>query len=201
MTLNSDNENQINQKAQIGAFIIEFEEVCELIRMIILKICYLRPTKIQRLNVEILLEGLTADPLRKKLEALIYDNYQTDSELLSLNKKISVKFEKLIPLRNTIVHGVIFKSSGNNLSPNEFIHKHVKMTNKGVDRNIKIVNIKVIENINKQTQIINGAYIQLLAFLDKKSKLEDRELIIKCINEELNAIGDIRLHYGMKRTK
>lgn len=201
MTLHADNENQINQKAQIGTFIIEFEEVCELIRMIILKMCYLRPTKIQRLNIEILLEGLTADPLRKKLQALIYDNYPIDSELQSLNKNISGKFLKLIELRNTIVHGVIIKSFGNNLSSDEFIHKHVKMTKNGVDKNIKIVNIKEIENMNKQTRIINGAYIQLLTILDKKSKGEDYGLIIKCTNEELNANADIRLQHEMKRTK
>jgi len=126
-----------NQTALIGAFIINFEKVCALIRFIILKICYPNYTKLENNNIEILLEGLTSDPLRKKLEALIYDNYQEEEELIRLSNLVSKKFSLLIPIRNSIAHGSMlmgYAGFDGELSSDTLLLKHSKSTKQGIPR-------------------------------------------------------------------
>lgn len=63
------------QKLLIGEFFVYFERINASIRFIILQIIYPEYNDRQYTNIEILLEGLTADPLRRKLNALINNNY------------------------------------------------------------------------------------------------------------------------------
>lgn len=196
-------ENKV-QKALIGDLIIEFEQISAFIRYIILIICYPNHTLIQNNNIETLLEGLTSDPLRKKLEALIYDNYSECLELLELNKKLSDKFNLMIQIRNSIAHGSLligWKNFNGELSADTFLLKHTKTTKTGIDRNSKIINIKSIERLNKQMQTINSAYSNLCVLINKDISNENRELYLKRLKNLIDKIGSIELNFETKVSK
>jgi len=193
-----------NQKALIGDFIIRFEQTCARIRFAILRICYPNWTVIQNNNIETLLEGLTADPLRKKLEALIFDNFPNEHEILSQSKKLSDKFEKVIPIRNSIAHGSMLIGWNNlegKLSADTLLLKHSKSTRSGIDRNSMIINIKSIEKLIIQTQLIESAYSILYVLTDEDINAENKELYLNQLKEMIDKIGTIKLDFENKVKK
>ncbi|MBE9467888.1 MAG: hypothetical protein IMY72_06135 [Bacteroidetes bacterium] len=198
-------ENELNkQKSLIGEFVIRFEQICALIRLMILEVCYPNYTKLQNNNTETLLEGLTSDPLRKKLEALIYDNFPNDDEMLLLNKKISDKFNKIIPIRNSIAHGSMlmgWKNFKGELSADTFLLKHSKTTKKGIDRNSKIINIKSIEKLIKQINWIDIYYSTLYILIDRNKTKKDKEQYLNRLKKDIDKIGKIELDFDYKINK
>ncbi|MCK4664711.1 MAG: hypothetical protein KAT68_17710 [Bacteroidales bacterium] len=193
-----------NQNALIGEFIICFERICAIIRFVILRICYPDYNMIQNNNIETLLEGLTSDPLRKKLEALIYDNFPKESDLLSLNKNLSNKFYKMITIRNTIAHGSMMlgrKSFDGKLSADTFLLKKSKITKTGIDKNSIIVNIASIQRLIKQAHFINNAYSQLWVLIDSNIKEKKKESHLERLKEQIDNIGTIKFDFENKITK
>jgi len=190
-----------NQTALIGNYIICFEQISAFLRYIILKICYPNYSKTQNNNIEILLEGLTADPLRKKLEALVYDNFPEEIELKRLNNELSKKFEKLIPIRNSIAHGTVLICSNGfdgELSSDTFLLKHSKATKTGIDRNSMIINLNSLQKLIKQIRQIDGAYCQLSVLIDKDIKAENKEMRLSILKQKIEEIGIIKLESEKK---
>ncbi len=193
-----------NQAALIGAFIINFEKVCAFIRFIILKICYPNYTKLENNNIEILLEGVTSEPLRKKLEALVYDNYQEEEELIKLSNLVSKKFSELVQIRNSIAHGSMlmgYAGFDGELSSDTFLLKHSKSTKQGIDRNSMIIKNSSIEFLIKQTRLIDNAYSELCVLIDKDIEPENKALHIEQFRLKAEKIGRIKLDYEDKITK
>lgn len=193
-----------NQTALIGNYIICFEQISAFLRFIILKICYPDYSKTQSNNIEILLEGLTADPLRKKLEALVYDNFPEEMELRKLNNELSKKFEKLIPIRNSIAHGsilVCYNGFDGELSSDTFLLKHSKATKTGIDRNSMIINLNSLQKLIIQARQIDGAYSQLGVLIDKDINDENKELHLDILKEKIKKIGTIELEFEKKIIK
>ena len=199
------NDEIENQKALIGEFIINYEQICSFIRFTIINFFYPDPTSIQNNNIEILLEGMTADPLRKKLKALIHDNFQSENELLDLNKKLSEKFEQMLSIRNSIVHGSLFLGWNNfngDLSAETFFLKHVKLTKNGIDKNSMIINVDTIKALIKQIYLINNAYSTLSILTTIKDiEPETKKTYLKYLKDTINNIGQIKLDYKDKLIK
>ena len=198
-------KDEINsQNAHIGKFIIRFEQICAFIRFTILRVCYPEYNKTQNENIEILLEGLTSDPLRKKLEALIHDNFPEEKELLQLNSKLSNKFKEMIPVRNSIAHGSMligWNSFDGKLSADTFLLKHSKTTKKGIDKNSMIINIKSIEKLIQQTLLIDSAYGTLCVLIDRTITKNNKEQYIEQLKNIINRIGTIKLDFEDKISK
>jgi hypothetical protein len=192
------------QKALIGEFIIGFEQICAYIRLNILKICFPNYTQLENNNMETLLEGLTSDPLRKKLESLIFDNYSYDSAFLKLNKKLSDKFNLLIPIRNSIAHGTLllgYKSFSGELSSDSFLLKHSKTTSKGIDRNSMIVNLSMLEKLIIQCNLITDCYTIVWVLLDKHITDSNKENYLNHLEESIAKIGLIKFEFENKVIK
>lgn len=110
--MNLPSEEEINeQNALIGDFLIRFEHICTMIRSGITKICNPTYDKEQNANMELLLADVPADLLRLKLEVLIRGNYDSNKDLQQLSAALSKNMASMIPLRNTITHGIIFHGS------------------------------------------------------------------------------------------
>jgi len=190
-------EDEMNKQRQlIGEFIIEFEQICGFIRFIILDILYPNASKLDNNNVEILLEGLTADPLRKKLESLIFDNYNDDKELINFSKEISKKFESLISIRNSFAHGSILlgrKNLSGESSGNTFLLKHSKTTKEGIDRNSMIIENSNLEYLIEQTRDIYNIYSHIILLIDKEYPENNRNFSKEYITKKIESIGKIEL--------
>ena len=91
-----------------GEFLSKFEFVCSRMRFEILCILYPDYNTQQKNFCEIMTEGLTADPIRRKFIALIIERYSRQSELYKFANKISGIFRDLIELRNSFAHGTAF---------------------------------------------------------------------------------------------
>jgi len=63
------------------------------------------PAESEKHKVNVLLEGLTADQIRKKFYALICSQFNRSSEAFLLGKPIYRLQEILINLRNSFAHG------------------------------------------------------------------------------------------------
>jgi len=193
-----------NQVALIGEFVIRFERISSYIRECILKICYPNHTKNQSNNIEILLEGLTADPIRKKLQALVQDNYTSDTELLELNKKLSDKFNIVIPYRNSIVHGsmvVCRKNLNGELDSDKFLLKHPKLTKSGLDKNTMIIETDTIRKLLYKLTLIENAYLYLKIIITKKTDLERKKIFMEQLKMIIDEIGKIELNFVEKMDK
>lgn len=193
-----------NQTVLVGSYMVCYEQISAIIRSIILKICYPNSSSVQNNNIEILLEGLTADPLRKKLEALVYDNFKDEEDLLRLNKELSKKFEKLIPIRNSIAHGVISlccKGFDGELSSSTFGIKHSKITKSGIDRNAIIVNLETLEKLVRQTRQIANAYHRLSVITNDDIPIANKELHLGLLKNEIGNIGIIKFEFERKLIK
>lgn len=93
--------------AAIGHFAVEFEHVCNYMRQIIMTI--LCKEGLGNENVmQILLAGLTADPLRSLVSSLISETQELSKNDLTIINKILNPIQDLTKTRNDVLHGTWF---------------------------------------------------------------------------------------------
>jgi hypothetical protein len=147
-------EGKIDQELTrfYGEFLVRFEFVCSRIRFLILYIVYPQYDNKQRNYIEILAEGLTADPLRRKMVALAIEKYSKESSIYKSAQKISKIFSDLVELRNSFAHGTIF------IGQYDFIEetrdgtislRHPKIKKDGLDLNFKTFDADRMKKIIK----------------------------------------------------
>ena len=196
---------EINRQRQlVGEFIIEFEQICAFLRFIILRIINPNADDLQCNNIEILLEGLTADPLKKKVDALICDNHAVNVALIKLNKRLSNKFTDLISVRNTFAHGTMiigFNNFNGELSGNTFLLKHTKINKDGIDRNSMIIHCDQLESLIKQARSISDSYLDISVLIGNQLTIESRGLMMVTLTKKIDDIGKIELKYMEKVIK
>ena len=73
--------------ALYGEFLMRFELVCSSFRYAILTLSYPKYDKEEVRKIEILLEGLTADQLRRKFLALVIESFSKASKTYDNSKK------------------------------------------------------------------------------------------------------------------
>lgn len=192
-------EERESQNALIGEFIIRFEAICGFIRYNILNLCYPQPKEIERYIIDSLLEGLGADNLRKKLEALIYGIHKDRESLITVNKKVSTKFTELISVRNKIAHGFIlphWATHEGKLSPDHMLIQKSTHTAKGTTKNSMIVKADNIKHLINQAGKLYHAY-SVLGMLCGKINMAPMtfEKFINDINSTLKDCGKIKIQY------
>jgi len=151
-----------------GEFVLKFEFVCSRIRFMFLKILYPNNDEKQRNIIEIMTEWLTADPLRRKVNALMIEFYGKESEIYETAFRISSKFIQFIELRNSFAHGTAF------IGQYDFIHetqvgtialRHPKLKKDGLDLNFKNFNRIKLEELINGLNSLDRAYSNLIIII------------------------------------
>ena len=175
-----------------GEFLINFEYVCTLLRMGIRRIIFPEETPLQKTQAEILTEGLTADPVRKKYFALIQLTNSADSEIFKLTKIISEVFGDLIPVRNSFAHGTAYigKSDLNEFSKDGVLAlKHPKIKTKGLDIGIKEFDNETLKMGIEIFKSLNRAILKIIILNDKDPIEEDEVKLLYLTGEELKGMS------------
>lgn len=123
-----------------GEFLTRYEFVCSRLRFSILYLLYPNYTTVERNICEIMTEGLTADPLRKKFCALIIERYTKKSEIFKSADLVSRIFLDLLEIRNSFAHGTAFFGEYEFISETQkgrLVVRHPKIKSNGLDLNFK----------------------------------------------------------------
>jgi hypothetical protein len=123
-----------------GEFLSRYEFVCSRLRFSILYLLYPNYDTTERNICEIMTEGLTADPLRKKFCALIIERYTKKSDLFKSADMVSKIFLDLLELRNSFAHGTAFIGEYDFISETQkgrLVIRHPKIRSGGLDLNFK----------------------------------------------------------------
>ncbi len=189
-------EENNNQKKLIGEFFINFDYAVSVIPFIIPDILFPNNiSKIQQVNVETLLEGLTTNPLIAKFDALLYVNYKNNEKLLKYNSQLSTKIKSISEIRNSFAHGSYrlgWCDFNGKLDKKYFNLKHSKLTKKnGFEKRSNIYNIDEIKKLNTQLLIIYNCYIKISAIINNINENLDYHLLIEQLSNDLLSIGNI----------
>ena len=96
----------------IGEFAVKFESVCLSIQTCIVLIFDRAGLRHQKIT-QILLAGLTADPLRTLFESLVAQTQTLNKKEHKILKNVLNRFQKLTEERNDILHSTWFIGRGN----------------------------------------------------------------------------------------
>jgi hypothetical protein len=155
-----------------GEFIMRFENICSHLRFTILELLFKQYSQQEFRKVEILLEGITADSLRKKTTSLIIEEYGSVPEILNLSKEVYKEFEKMIPLRNSFAHGTslinkftLFKE----FDEGYLTLKHPKLKSEGFDFNFLTYDVDKLKALVVKMQYLGNA-VELVYFVIKAQR-------------------------------
>lgn len=144
--------NQQKQNVELynlyGQFLINFEYVSHLMRFGILRVIFPDHDSRQTRQNEILMEALSADQIRNKFMALIAEDFKSNTEIFKLSKSISNIYKRLIPVRNSFVHGTSFVGESSLVKDSkegEIILRHPKLKSEGLDLNLKKIDINALK--------------------------------------------------------
>jgi len=175
---------------EYGRFIINFESICYHINFYIRNVINKDDMfKNDDRRIEILLEGITANPLLSKFKSIFLTT--TDSENIDLTNiftNFSNSFSKIIELRNYLAHGTFM------FQPNtdEEIFKVInpKLTKKGFTEKGSIITIesfrKLNDNIEKLKKVIGN-----INYFSHAKNIENSTLKEILIKETLTILSNI----------
>gem|GEM_PF-3033335 len=175
-----------------GEFLVKFEFVCSRIRFVILHILYPNYDTTHRNFVEIMTEGLTADPLRRKMVALSIEKYSKNSDIYKAANKISSIFSDLTELRNSFAHGTAFIGQYDFIDETKegtIALRHPKLKKDGLDLNFRNFDANSIQELIKVFSALEKALSSLTVIIscpDKKT--EWYNIYHKKIDAELDSI-------------
>lgn len=159
-----------------GKFIVEFELVCSRIRFVILILLFPQYDEKQKNLVEIMTEGLTADPLRKKLLALVIEQYSCNSEMHVSVEKISKIFIEMIQIRNSFAHGTAFVGQYDFIgqtSEDAITLRHPKLKKDGLDLNFRLFDVVLLQNLIEILMRVSNALSHLGVLIRHNDKDEN----------------------------
>lgn len=185
---NTYNENVYKE---IGQFVVLFEQICGNIRLAIRDICFLDKTLMSMNFAEILLSGLTAEPLNSKLLAVFIERFEDRNDEFEILKQLKFNFDKLISIRNNIVHGLthIDTFEDSDKVYGKIFLSHPKLNKYGLDKNTKFFNLKEFQVLNKNIKDLEECFSLFIIFCSsKKFYLKNRIKLIDHISNKLLTI-------------
>ncbi|MBD2501725.1 hypothetical protein [Anabaena azotica] len=144
------NEQTNELYSAIGEFIVEFEQVCHAISLNIKFILHNDGLKNQRIP-DIILAGLTADPLQSMLRSLIHELRDLDETEKKIIKNIFDRLQKLIKQRNDIVHSTWFIGWGSETESDFSVAYGMKYYKSSTSNEPKVFE-KTYQDFNKLTE-------------------------------------------------
>lgn len=145
-------------------------------------------------RIDILLEGLTSNPLLSKFKSIfLTTELSKDLELKKLVDKFVKNFTKAIEYRNFIAHGTFF--AGDALgNTNNFEIRKPKLTSQGYKQNVNVISLKSLKKLNVEIQKLE-IFISNLNFYrgEKIPKINERFIFeeMKISMDEVNVYLDI----------
>lgn len=175
-----------------GGFFYEFETVCSWIRHAILQLLYPKYGLKERNIVEVLMEGLTADPLRKKMLGLIKEYHDIESDIYVLANEIGKKFQKYIELRNSFAHGRAFVGQHDFIAETKegaISLRHPKIKSKGLDLNFKTYEKMEMQHLVNDLKLFRNSIDNLIVLIaHSDNDIEFKSRFIKNIHKDLDAL-------------
>jgi len=177
---------------EYGKFIIHFEEICFVLNHIIRKICTQKNMfSIEDKRIEILLQGLTAQPILTKFQSIILTSELLENkEVMTMIETFISNFQKVIEHRNFLAHGTFFYGDPH-ANIDKFQVRNTKLNKKGFYDNTNIISIESLSDLNKGLFKLME-FIKLLGFyISNHSKnsvdglLKEMKLLISDISVEL----------------
>lgn len=153
-------------------FIMRFETICAFLRFTILVLFFPNYTQEQYRRIEILLEGIAADSLRKKVLCLIVEQYTDKSEIYKLAKEVYKQVEKIIPLRNSFAHGTPLLNKFSiyrEFDDGHLVLKHPKLKTEGLDFNFITLNVDRLNTLVSNMQYLGNA-VELLYMVIRQER-------------------------------
>lgn len=195
-------EGKEKQKALIGEFIINFENLNDWMRFIIPSIILKENlSNVNIKNIETLLTDLAAESLRSKFDSLIYDNFKSFPDFVNTNKILSKKVADLNQVRNSIAHGSYrlgWKDFEGGMSDESLSLRHSKPTKSGYEKRSKIIStsdlIELNENLLKVSSCYNSIAIIIRNIYVHKNKIQAIKFIEK-LSLQVNNINKLKLDY------
>ncbi|MGY2211745.1 hypothetical protein [Pseudomonas pergaminensis] len=93
--------------AAYGEFAVKFEHVCHAVHTAMIFMLHGEGLRNQQV-ANVLLSGLTADPLRTIFAALVAETQELNPEDKNIISRVLKRFQKLTESRNDIIHGTWF---------------------------------------------------------------------------------------------
>ncbi len=126
----------------LGKFFFRFEHIANELRLGIAQLIYPDFSNAEFRRTEILLEGVTADPLRAKFLALVQEHFSSETEIFRVAKFFATMFGNIIPLRNSLAHGTSYFMGemierATNPEGHILFLRHAKLKKTGIDLNPK----------------------------------------------------------------
>ncbi|MFP5039878.1 hypothetical protein [Parasediminibacterium sp. JCM 36343] len=180
-----------------GSVLIKFENVTFKLRSIILEILYPKYSLEQLTFCEIMTEGLTADPLRKKLLALIISKYSDESLIYKYYFAISKHFSNTIEIRNSFAHGTIYIGYDENIYGGEIdslsiSHSKIKAT--GIDSNPKSFSTKKLNLlIAYLIEIEKSLKILFIFILHPDLNIKNTATFVSKIEESIEKLNKFKI--------
>jgi len=187
--------NKKEQLALIGEFVVSFELICSMIRQNIIYLNNGSSSKDEKKrSIDILLEDLTAYPLNKKVLALFHHHFEGNEELQKLAKQVKNKFEKMIEVRNTIIHGTILtctKSLFFEKSYDELMLIKPKISSSSYSQNAMKVENKTLQELIRKNKDLYWCFYNLYVILTHADQYEIINQFSKKIIAKLDFIGSV----------
>lgn len=183
---------------EYGKFIIHFENINFTLCYIIRIICtnhnlFSEGDK----KIEILLEGLTANPLLSKFNSIFQSTeLSKDNEIVKLVGLFQKNFQNVIEFRNFIAHGTFFP--GDSLANmSNFEVRKPKLSKKGYKQNVNTITIESFKKFNNDIYRLEKFINDFSAFIRNNTPEEFKE---KVLIEMKNSILDLKVNLEILNT-
>lgn len=181
---------------EYGKFIIHFENINFKLCYYIRKICTSNNMFSEEdRRIDILLEGLTANPLLSKFKSIfLTTELSKDLELKNLVDRFVKNFTKVIEIRNFVAHGTFFLGDPHGNVENFEVRKP-KLGSKGYQQNVNIISIQSLQKLNKDIQKLENFISNLkiyIADIEKEHKVEifnEMKSVLESLDISLNILN------------
>lgn len=176
---------------EYGFFIFVFERICNDIRISIREVCF-PELNLTNANIsEILLSGLTAEPLKDKLLSVYIERFHNRKVEYELLNQILNHFSRIISIRNNIVHGLTYVGWNNQNGEIEYDKiqlSHSKLNKYGLDKNFKVIELSSLKSIIENMLLLENCFSYFISLCHSDKRYNNRETLISRIKEYLAEI-------------
>ena len=163
-----------------GEFLVRFEFICSRLRFAINHLVFEDYDSTKRNICEIITEGLTADPLRKKFIGLVIERYSKKSDIYKVADHFSKEFLPIIDLRNSFAHGTAFFGKTDFIDETKkgkLTLRHPKIKSDGLDLNFKLFSRKKLKDLIANLILLANTIGLLTIFLSRPNLTEQLKTI------------------------
>lgn len=172
---------------EYGKFTINFEEICFRLNYFIRHVCtdgnlFSEEDK----RIEILLQGLTAQPILAKFKSLfLTTKHVEDAQLKKMVEIFYSNFITVIECRNLLAHGTFFFGDPHG-NTDKFQVRNTKLNKKGFHDNTNIISISSFQNLNSDLLKLLSFIDDLIFYLGTDDKEFSDKLFQKMVTTMLN---------------